>query len=263
MFWTWKTNLKKRGYTVNIIFKLAIIILACSITSTNAMDKAKLNEELVTQAGMGCLKKVRELIEQGADIEAKSAKDGITPLIAALQGSWQMQWGLGHISEDYVHIIKYLIERGANVNYQPENVGPVSGMTPLMYAAINSPEIFKAILDKNPDVTLLNEKGTTVLDMLCEAASPENESEASTFKIQEKLTILLTHLVTIEARNRSQIESEARPMLVSATNNQLTDLIFDYMGTAPYPLSDKAPISLTQRIKTQDTVRFVNPDGAK
>ena len=64
--------------------------------------------------------------------------------------------------------LKMLVEHGANVNVQPRSgLVPLSGSTPLMFAALsNVPDAFYYLLDHGADPNLKNKRGYTALMML-------------------------------------------------------------------------------------------------
>ena len=85
------------------------------------------------------------LLEAGADVNAKT-KTGYTALMAS---SWK----------DSPEIVETLIDKGADVNYQDND-----GWTALMRAAYwNKGEIVKTLLGKGADVDAKNNKGVTAL----------------------------------------------------------------------------------------------------
>jgi len=90
---------------------------------------------LIVAASLGDLAKVRELIIQGADVNAKKGPHFETPLMIAAY------WG-------HLEVVKLLLDKGADVNEKLE-----SGMTALAYAA-GEPhwEVVKLLLDKGADV---------------------------------------------------------------------------------------------------------------
>ena len=103
-------------------------------------------EDLLAIAGNAGPEKVRQLIQAGADVNAKN-KDGWTPLMiaAALNSNPE--------------VLKVLLEAGADVNAQKED-----GVTPLMVAAIkNTPEVLKVLIEAGADVNAKDTDGLTPL----------------------------------------------------------------------------------------------------
>ena len=100
-------------------------------------------EELLVIIGKAKPDKVRQLIQDGADVKAQS-KEGLTPLMIAIGNNSNLE-ALG-----------VLIEAGADVNAKNKD-----GATPLMFAAIkNTSEVLKVLLEAGADV---NAKSTARL----------------------------------------------------------------------------------------------------
>ena len=75
------------------------------------MDKSSLKEQLHFAADEGDIDKVKELIENGADINAFDEDLSFTPLHYA-------------VTEKHIEVVKYLLSKGANVNaHQEEKIG--------------------------------------------------------------------------------------------------------------------------------------------
>ena len=99
---------------------------------------------------------INELIKLGGDIN-QPIKDGRTPLM------------LSCLSRKYPNVLKLLIKYGADVNAQDEN-----GYTALMYIltlnkASEKREFIKTLIDNGADLTKLkNIQGKTALDIMIE-----------------------------------------------------------------------------------------------
>lgn len=107
------------------------------------------NSALMNATYKGLFDVVKLLVKNGADLNQKmETSEQLTPLcLAARRGS--------------KNILKYLIEMGADINYQNKN-----GKTPLMIAVEkNLLNNIKIILDYEPDMTLKDNDGQTVLDI--------------------------------------------------------------------------------------------------
>jgi hypothetical protein len=95
--------------------------------------------------------KARQVLEQGANINAKSAFSdtfGKTPLIVAI-------W------DSNLDLVKYLIEQGADINTSDS-----MGDTPLMKAAsLGKANIVRYLLERYADVQLTNINGKTAFDL--------------------------------------------------------------------------------------------------
>lgn len=104
------------------------------------------NDELIRAARNGNLKKVKLLIQNGADINAKD-NIGRTALIYAAR--------VGHLK-----VAKLLIDKGVDVNAKDNY-----GWTALMHAAINGhPEVVKLLIDKGANINAKNDYGRTAFD---------------------------------------------------------------------------------------------------
>jgi hypothetical protein len=104
-----------------------------------------LNEELLDASKKGDVEKVKKLLKEGADVNAKD-RFGFTPLhYTALNG--------------HIEIVKLLIERGADVNAKTNG-----GWTPLRFAAIYGHiEIVKLLIERGADVNAKDKDGRTPL----------------------------------------------------------------------------------------------------
>ena len=101
---------------------------------------------LLEIAGNAGPEEVRQLIQGGADVNAKN-EDGLTPLMLAAQYNSNPK------------ALRALIGAGADVNAKNKD-----GVTPLMFAAImNTPEVLKVLLEAGADVNAKNKDGWTPL----------------------------------------------------------------------------------------------------
>jgi len=111
--------------------------------------KKKLELTLIVESGNGSLEDVKELIEKGVNVNAKSDK-GWTPLLMACS--------ISSNPEKYEKV-KLLVENGADVNVKDED-----GKTPLMKAAIHGDaDIVKLLVESGADVNAKDKKGKTAL----------------------------------------------------------------------------------------------------
>lgn len=220
----------------------------------------ELDSTLVLEAGRGNKTKVKELIAQGAFIDA-IAQDNVTPLLATLQGA-MVRMSLdaaGNFHEDYHELVKYFLDQGANVNHQD-----IRGNTPLMHAVFLSPSVFKTILDKNPDLMLVNKNSETILKLIqtTQASRDANPEVQKILKFDEKLAILQAHLRKFEHTTKAQIEAQARPILNSVVIPALTNLIMDYVE-GEYPLSDQMQLPFVPKEKAKKSGGFAKADTGK
>lgn len=176
----------------------------------------------------------------GANIHARSGL-GRTPLAAAIQGSSPTDELIIFKEE----LIKHLIAKGANINAQDNE-----GFSIIMQAASAPIQIFKLILDYNPDLTFVNKKNETVVDIL------KNDAVSSS---AAKLLMLQKHVKKIEQEERAKIKTEVQTALM--ISSPIANLILDYVGQASYPLSDEFALPFTPKIKSQDPIGFVASDS--
>jgi ankyrin repeat protein len=103
-----------------------------------------INGDLLRAVDQGDLAKVKDLLENGADINAQSTQG--TPLsLASFNGQ--------------IEIVKFLIEKGADVDVKDN-----AGWSPLIWAsATNHAEIAKLLIDKGAQINEKNNQGQTPL----------------------------------------------------------------------------------------------------
>jgi ankyrin repeat protein len=132
------------------VSKIVLMTLALgSLESVQAMElaKEKVTQELFSAVSIYDLAKVTDLLNQGADINARDAR-GRTPLI---NGCADIK-----LSDP---IVEMLIDRGADLNIQD-----LSGYSALMEAAeCNKITAVKKMLAKKADLELRDKKGNTAL----------------------------------------------------------------------------------------------------
>lgn len=106
-------------------------------------------KDIFSAADTGDLDRIRQLVEERADVNVKNAA-GWTPLLYAANG--------GHGNENpYLEIARLLIEAGADINVQER-----TGWTPLHRAAHNKhPEMIKLLLENDASLTLRDSNGHT------------------------------------------------------------------------------------------------------
>ena len=134
--------------------KIRQVILAfmLGIMTFSAVWADKTVEWLLVYAMQGDLLKIKSLLEQGVDVNAKAKIEGIelTALIVASK-------------EGNLEIVKYLISKGANVN-DKVTVGEMGGFTALMSASVaGHTEIVKYLISKGADINVKGNNGKTAL----------------------------------------------------------------------------------------------------
>ena len=116
---------------------------------------------LHTCADKGLLDVARDLIEAGADVNAKD-NEGLTPLYMCALG--------GH-----VEVARALIEAGADVNAKKDN-----GVTPLhMCAYTGHLEVSRALIEKGADVNAKEDDGVTPLYVCTQEGHLEGHLEVA------------------------------------------------------------------------------------
>ena len=135
-----------------VIF-LALFLLLNSIALSEDIEKKSnvLTESLFSAAMIGNLRKVKEAIDKGADVNAKNSAGKTLVLVAATRG--------------HRKIVKFLIEKGADVTSIPL-------LTPVF---TRNTELIKAILDGGggADINAKMVDGMTVLYTSVERGYPE------------------------------------------------------------------------------------------
>lgn len=122
------------------------------IGAAELQDLLRVHEdELVEEAGDGNLQRVRELLDEGIDINHKNEQnEGRAALHAASENN----------RED---VVRFLLEKGANVNIQDS-----AGNTPLLYASRYGHEgIARILIDAGANVNQRNVEGRIPLHDAC------------------------------------------------------------------------------------------------
>ncbi len=129
-------------------YKIALIF-ACVLAATGCNSSAKrseANQALLEGIRKGDTAKVRTLLEQGADREARNESERTPLMLASLKGQEAM--------------VALLLERGADLKAtDPE------GMTPLLWAAFGgNAKVVKLLISKGADVHAKDHKGQGALE---------------------------------------------------------------------------------------------------
>lgn len=128
---------------------LVVIISAFLVTFTQfaaaQASSGSLDQPLIDAACWKDVAEVQQLLERGANIEARN-QDGMTPLMAAAE------WGK-------VENVKLLLTKRANIEAKNNR-----GDTPLIRAAMNGwAEVVKVLLEKGANIEARNDYGQTAL----------------------------------------------------------------------------------------------------
>ncbi|MCD4725281.1 MAG: ankyrin repeat domain-containing protein [Bacteroidales bacterium] len=160
----------------NLLFMLALVF-ACN--STFAQKRSKLHEP----ASKGDLEAVRKIIDKGGKVDKKDIA-GQTPLMyAAESGSLEVVMYLVENGADVnavsgkqgrgtpliyaaatnqLEVVKYLLENDANINLTT----PYQNETALMWAvAMGFTEVVKLLVEKGADQKITNRDGENVMDV--------------------------------------------------------------------------------------------------
>lgn len=106
--------------------------------------RARLNRELLDSIISGDVSRVRTLLGQGADVNAKHEEHAETPLILAVKFSG-------------ADMMKFLLEAGVEVDARDD-----WGRTALFYAPVSS-EKFGVLLRAGADISARDKEGNTIL----------------------------------------------------------------------------------------------------
>lgn len=129
------------------IFFCLVLILQLSVALFSIALAGELENSLIMYASIGDLTSVRNLVEKGANINARDSV-GMTALISAVR--------MGDRNKE---VALFLIEKGADVNVYDKY-----GLTPLMHAAQGgSVNIVNALIDKGANLNAQDQYGNTAL----------------------------------------------------------------------------------------------------
>ena len=120
------------------------------------------NNEFIDAAKNGDLNRVKEAIKEGVNINARN-NYGYTALMYAVYQGRSHIFKITNTNNDYLDIIKLLIENGADVNAKRNDDGETVLIHSLMYGSINTDYIVKLLVENGADVNAKNYLGKTVL----------------------------------------------------------------------------------------------------
>ena len=133
-----------------IIRCFVIVLQVCLCVAVHTVHAGHLEDRLRGYVTIDQIDDVREMIDNGANVNWKDA-NGSTALIVAAQ------------HHDNVDMIKLLIEKGADVNADDKQ-----GETALMMAAYNGyADIVRMLAEKGADLNMKNYQGSTALLRAC------------------------------------------------------------------------------------------------
>jgi ankyrin repeat protein/ribosomal protein L7/L12 len=146
------TTQSQRGRALKFLVALLLVGLVTAALATGSMlfyfarQKTHASQELPAAARAGDVKRVKALLAQGADVEAKDQHGNPAIVAAAIGGSHE--------------VIELLTTRGANVNARD-----AQGETALMEAAFNGHYIAveQLLVHGYADATLKDQRGQTAL----------------------------------------------------------------------------------------------------
>jgi ankyrin repeat protein len=201
------------------------------IKQRGGINLDELNEELINNAVIGDLAKVKSLIRMGADINAKDENGNTALMMSSLEG--------------HLEIVKFLVSKGADVNETDNN-----GSTPLIETS--SLEVVKFLVSKGADVNARNESGYTALLLNSVLETPE------TIKILE-------FLVSKGADVNTADNSGSTPLIESSKNGSLEIVKFLVSKSADVNKADNS--GSTPLIKSSENghlniVKFLVSKGA-
>lgn len=161
------------------IIPALLLVFMTSFTSVQAQTVLFQDPELLKAASLGDYDKIRSALVKGDNPDTVNVQNE-TPLIIATKGeyfdivellleynaniNWQDSIGntaiFYSVDKSAYEMVEFLIENKANPNIQNRN-----GITALMIAAvIGDRDILQMILDTDPDLTLRDYTGRTLLD---------------------------------------------------------------------------------------------------
>jgi ankyrin repeat protein len=166
--WEKVKDLIKQEAIRNAKYKQELSLLDCAIAEKIEYFYACPSVEIILAKESGRLEIVQILIEQyGFDVNEKTQDTESTPLHFA---SW----------EGYADIIKYLIEKGAEVNAKNR-----MGQTPLYCATVlRKINAIRCLIEKGANISLKTNDGKTALDLV---KIPNNSPQPQSIVIKGKI----------------------------------------------------------------------------
>lgn len=164
-------------------------------SSGDGADGGAVSGQLWQAAQRGDTARVKQLLQQGADIEAPDA-DGNSPLV----------WAAYH---GHVQVVKLLLEQGADTESQNKE-----GNTPLIAASFTGEEaVLQLLLEHNADLEGTNKNGDTALIGASYFGQPRavqlllsRGANAETMNTEGRSPLALAHAQNHDAVARTLIE---------------------------------------------------------
>jgi ankyrin repeat protein len=129
------------------VLKIAVLSLSSVLWVNSCGAERDISDQMIIAARSNDIRKVRELIERGADVNAKEnvTGEGDTALFHAAAAG-------------YTEVAKVLIEKGAKLN------GPAGSMTPLIMAASGGhADTVEVLIKTGANVNAKDDQGHTAL----------------------------------------------------------------------------------------------------
>jgi hypothetical protein len=219
-------NLKNKRTNGNELLKVIYLTTLLLGGALQAMDAPSLNEELWQAAEVGNLDQVAQLIDKGADVNAKDQANGWTPLMIAAKN-------------EHLEICILLIKKGADVN----STG-IHNVTALGVA--HDYEICKLFIDNGANVNATDELGTTTLIAATILGSIEKckllIDNGANVNVRDQWGMTPLTAAAKRTRNRNFGPMKAK---------ELCELIIDALLKAPMNQTQLKPIHLTPKQKSE------------
>jgi hypothetical protein len=174
-------------------------------TAKGFNSKAWLDSEMIDAAPCGDVEYIKQLIAQGANINASSGFM-MSPLAMACQNGFS-------------ELVRYLVEHGADVNY---GSGVRLGRTPLMAACSNNGhlEITRYLIEHGADINATAEKGWTGLVW----AAREGDAESVKYLLLKGANPRIKAIdgrTIIELTKQTEYEGHSRCAVLNILENAL------------------------------------------
>ena len=296
--------LVEKGADVNTkdINGVTPLLIACERNDINIVkhlveNGANVNEKnrfeitpLITACQKNDIEIVKYLVQKGADINAKN-DDAITPLMIACQGNdikiMKNLFEKGEFEKKFyntvdvkinIEIVKYLVEKGANVNAKNYNRS-----TPLIIACYeNDIEIVKYLVEKGADVNTKDINGVTPLLIACErndinivkhlVENGANVNEKNRFEITPLITAcqkndieIVKYLVEKGANVNEETKNQDTPLMIALNRKNIK--IVKYLVEKGANVNEKnkyemTPLTIACNSRNFEILNYLVQNGA-